>query len=61
MVETFVNIKPHPSIIRVELSKKAQTPKLPSFVSILREVTNEKEYETWFMANLTYKQPQADL
>ena len=24
MVETFVNIKPHPSIIRVELSKKAQ-------------------------------------
>jgi hypothetical protein len=33
---------------------------LPPFLQIVREVTNEKEFETWFMANKAYKMPQAD-
>ena len=60
MVETFLNIKPYPSIIRVEMTKTAAQPKLPKFVQVLREVTGEKEYETWFMANSDYMMPEPD-
>lgn len=52
MVETFINLKPyHPSILRVETTMKNTSKKLPPFLQTVREVTGEKEYETWFMAN----------
>jgi len=28
---------------------------------VIREVTGEREYETWFMANQGYKMPQEDI
>jgi len=62
MVETFLNLVPHhPSILRVEMTKEASKIKLPPFVEILREVTNEDKYETWYMARGDYKMPDEDV
>lgn len=54
MVETFLNIEPYPSILRVEVTDEKSRAKLPTFSKVLREVTGEKEYETWFMAEKDY-------
>jgi len=34
---------------------------LPPFLKVLREVTNEKNYETWNMANKDYVMPEEDV
>ena len=61
MVETFLNIEPNPSILRVETTTENQKTKLPPFLPIVREVTNEKEYETWFRARQEWSMPIADV
>ena len=60
MVETFQNLEPYPSILRVETTQKNTSKKLPPFVTPIREVTGEKEYETWFMADQDWKMPNED-
>jgi hypothetical protein len=59
-VETFLNIDPFPSILRVELSKETSKMKVPPYFKIQKEVTNDKEYETWYMADKTYQMPETD-
>ena len=54
MVETFLNTEPFPSILRVETTAQNSGKKLPPFLNVVREVTGEKSYETWFMANKDY-------
>ena len=61
MVETFQNLEPYPSILRVETTQKNTSKKLPPFLHTIREVTGEKEYETWFMADKDWKLPADDL
>ena len=61
MVETFLNIEHNPSILRIETTNETKKNKLPPFVKILREVTNEEEYETQTMANIGYTMPEADI
>lgn len=61
MVETFQNLENNPSILRVESTTERNKTKLPPFIKILREVTNEDTYETWFMAQETYDMPEADV
>ena len=62
IVETIKNLDPYYiSILRVETTNENHTPKLPKFLEVLREVTGELEYETWFMANVGYKMPERDL
>ena len=61
MLETFLNIEPYPSILRVETTKQTTEKKLPPFLQVVREVTGMKEYETWFMANKDYQMPPEDL
>jgi hypothetical protein len=46
--------------LRVELSKDTSKVKIPPFTRFLREVTDEKEYETWSMANKDYAMPEND-
>ena len=46
MVETFLNIANYPSILRIETTNETKKMKLPPFIQIVREVTNEDEYET---------------
>jgi hypothetical protein len=41
MVETFLNLEHNPSILRVESTTQSSKTKLPPFVKILREVTND--------------------
>jgi len=60
IVESFTNIEPYPSILRVDSTTLSSKKKLPPFLSILREVTNESNYETWFMANKQYVMPEED-
>lgn len=61
MVETFMNLENNPSILRVESTKERDKTKLPPFIKIIREVTNEDTYETWFMAKENYEMPEADV
>jgi CYTH domain-containing protein len=61
MVETFLNLENHPSIIRVESTTEKSKTKLPPFLKIVREVTNDNAYETWMMANQDYEMPEDDV
>ena len=54
MVESFTNVDGQPSFLRVETTKENKAVKIPPFVNILREVTNESAYETVNMARLDY-------
>ena len=60
IVESFTNIEPCPSILRVDSTTQSTKKKLPPFLQILREVTGESNYETWFMANKNYVMPEED-
>jgi hypothetical protein len=60
IVESFSNIEPFPSILRVDSTTQSSKKKLPPFLTILREVTGESHYETWFMANKNYTMPEED-
>jgi hypothetical protein len=57
IVESFLNIEPYPSILRVETTMQNPGKKIPPFLKIVREITAEKNYETWFMAEKNYKMP----
>ena len=61
MVETFMNLEHNPSILRVESTKGGHKNKLPPFLKIIREVTNEDTYETWYMAQEDYEMPEQDV
>jgi len=61
IIETINNLDPYYiSILRVETTNESHTPKLPKYLDVLREVTGEEEYETWFMASINYKMPEED-
>ena len=57
MIETFLNIANHPSILRIETTNETKKVKLPSFMNTIREVTNEDAYETQIMAYIEYTMP----
>lgn len=61
MVETFLNLEHNPSILRVESTTERSKAKLPPFIKILREVTNDNLYETWCMAANSYQMPENDV
>ena len=61
MVETFLNIENNPSILRVESTTTGNKTKLPPFLKIIKEVTNDDMYETWFMARSGYQMPEEDV
>jgi CYTH domain-containing protein len=60
MVDTFLNVEGVPSIMRIETTKEAQQIKIPPFVKMLREVTEEIEYETRTMADHDYLMSEKD-
>lgn len=61
MVDTFLNLKGFPfSIMRIETTKEAQSIKIPPFVKVLREVTEEPIYETRQISDLKYVMPDKD-
>ena len=46
--------------MRIETTKQQKEISIPPFVKVLREVTDENEYATSFMARHDYKIPEAD-
>ena len=61
MVDTFLNVKSFPfSIMRIETTREAQQIKIPPFVKVLREVTEEDIYETRQISDQKYQMPEKD-
>lgn len=60
MVETLMNVDGTPSILRIETSKEAEDIKIPPFVTVMREVTEDSHYETRTMAAQAYNMPEED-
>lgn len=61
MVDTFLNVKSFPfSIMRIETTREAQQIKIPPFVKVLREVTEEEIYETRQISDQKYQMPEKD-
>ena len=61
MVDTFLNHKNFQfSILRIETTREAQQIKIPPFVKVLREVTEEEIYETRLISDQKYVMPEKD-
>lgn len=60
MVDTFCNIDGSPSLLRIETTKEEKEIKIPPFVKVLKEVTNDSMYASSAMAKNNYKMPDAD-
>lgn len=60
MVDTFMNVEGAPSLLRIETTKEQKDLKIPPFVKVLREVTNNNKYASSTMAKLNYKMPETD-
>lgn len=60
IIDHFQSIKGQPCILRYESEEREQKVPLPPFVRVVREVTDEKCYQTGYMARLDYKMPDED-
>lgn len=60
MVETFVNVDGAPSLLRIETTKEGKEIKIPPFVKVLKDVTEENVYASSSMARVGYKMPEGD-
>ncbi len=50
MVETFINVDGAPSLLRIETTKEEKEIKIPPFVKVLKDVTNDTNYASSSMA-----------
>ena len=50
MVETFVNVDGAPSLLRIETTKEGKEIKIPPFVKVLRDVTEDNKFASSTMA-----------
>ncbi len=60
MVDTFCNVDGSPSLLRIETTKQEKEIKIPPFVKVLKEVTEDTTYSSRSMAKSTWKMPEAD-
>ena len=60
MVETFNNVDGQPSLLRIETTKEGKELKIPPFVRVLRDVTEESAYASSSMAKHGYKMNDSD-
>jgi len=60
MVETFVNVDGSPSLLRIETTKEGKEIKIPPFVRVLRDVTEDNCFASSTMAQHQYKLPEPD-
>jgi len=60
MVESFCNVDGAPSLLRIETTKEGKNIKIPPFVKVLKDVTEDSQYASSTMARLKYKMPDAD-
>lgn len=60
MVDTFCNVDGAPSLLRIETMKQEKELKIPPFVKVLKEVTEDNNYASSSMAKQNYKMPESD-
>lgn len=60
MVETLLNIDQQPSLLRVETSKDQSDIRMPPFVKLLREITQDDRYASGTIAKIGWKMPDDD-
>lgn len=60
MVESYANVDGKPSILRIESTTDNQKISFPPFIKVLREVTEDRNYDTYQMADLNYRMPDKD-
>jgi CYTH domain-containing protein len=60
MVESFCNVDGSPSLLRIETTKEGKNIKIPPFVRVLKDVTEDSQYASSTMARHQYKMPEAD-
>ena len=61
VVDVFSNIEGRPAIMRIETHEKSDKVVIPPFVKVLREVTEDKKYSTYTMAQKDYDMPNEDI
>ena len=60
MVESFCNVDGAPSLLRIETTKEGKEIKIPPFVKVLKDVTEDSRYASSTMARQGYKMPDED-
>lgn len=60
IVETFENIEPYPTILRVDTTKKEQKIKIPPFLPVIKEVTGDSQFTTDWIASIDYQMSLSD-
>ena len=60
MVETILNVDQQVSLLRLETSKQHSELKIPSFVKVLKEVTQDDNYASGSIAKVGWKMPSED-
>lgn len=60
MIDTFCNVDGSPSLLRIETTKEEKEIKIPPFVKLLKEVTEDNSYASRTMAKHNYKMPDSD-
>lgn len=60
MVETFCNVDGAPSLLRIETTKEGKEIKIPPFVKVLKDVTEDSQYASSTFAKMGYKMPEND-
>ena len=60
MVETFCNVEGSPSLLRIETTKEEKEIKIPPFVKVLKDVTNDTNYASSTIAKQNHKMPVED-
>ena len=60
MVESFCNVDGAPSLLRIETTKEGKEIKIPPFVRVLKDVTEDSRYASSTMARHNYKMPEED-
>ena len=51
MLETSTNVDGSPSILRIETTGDENAIKMPPFVKVLKDITDDSDYESKNMAN----------
>jgi len=61
MIDTFANIEGKPSVIRVDATNYNESIKLPSFLKVLRDISDDSRYKARNMAVQGYEMPKEDI
>ncbi len=61
VLDTYTNVDGTPSLLRVLHETNGRDPNLPSQLEVVREVSDEKEYNNYLMARPNWKIPEKDI